>query len=354
MWPSPRNPIFGIFVQRHVAALRASGVEVTVAANMDPRSGVARSFLKYAWLAVRSWREATHDRHDVVVAHYLYPTAAIAAIAARRARVPLVVVSHGTDAASILRGGVLGHWSRRAVGSASRVVAVSRALADALVASGVVSAGTQIPIVNMGIDTDVFSPDPSARERLGVGDDERVVLFAGALTQGKGVDVLIDAFSHLRKDDSADRLVVVGAGPHEAALRSAVEAHARAGLLDLGTRVQFTGRLEADALADWMNAADVFVLPSRAEGLGIVLLEAMACGTPCVGSDVGGIPEILLVPECGELAPPGDDVMLARRIGDVIARGKSTYSDACMRQAARYSVDTQARAMLAAIEEVVR
>jgi len=80
----------------------------------------------------------------------------------------------------------------------------------------------------------------------------------------------------------------------------------------------------------------------------------MACGTPCVGSDVGGIPEILLVPECGELAPPGDDVMLARRIGDVIARGKSTYSDACMRQAARYSVDTQARAMLAAIEEVVR
>jgi len=77
--------------------------------------------------------------------------------------------------------------------------------------------------------------------------------------------------------------------------------------------VQFLGEQTQDQLRGWMQRAWVFVLPSLEEGLGVVLLEALACGTPCVGSRVGGIPDVV-VPGTGLLVPPADELALADAI----------------------------------------
>jgi len=199
----------------------------------------------------------------------------------------------------------------------------------------------------MGVDAAVFRPDPSARGRLRIDAADRVVLFVGNLTEAKGVDVLLGAFAQLRAGVRAERLVLVGAGSAESELR---EAAAGLGVADA---VTFAGRLGATDVARWMAAADVLVLPSRSEGLGLVLFEAMACGTPCVASNVGGIPEALDAPACGRLVGPGDPAALALAIGDVLEQGKEPFVEACVARAADNTTDAMAARFLEAVASAI-
>ncbi len=355
MWPSQADPVFGVFIERHVRALRDAGAEVTVVANTDPRTGAVAAARKYALLAVRARVAARRRRFDAVVGHYLYPTAAFAASAARRAGVPLVLVAHGTDTISVRRDDNFGRAAREALRDAALVVTVSHALERVLCDDHELTADTPIAVVNMGIDAATFRPDPGAREKLRLDPVERIVLFVGNITLGKGVDVLLEAFLTALDHGAADRLVFVGAGPAERQLRSRIEltiadyAHA-----DATSRVTFTGKLSAPDVARWMAAADVFVLPSRAEGLGLVMLEAMACGTPCVGTTVGGIPEALDTPSCGRLVPPDDAGALADAMTEVLSSGKDSFGDACQMQAARNTTVAKATEMIQAIQGVLR
>ena len=354
MWPSEDDSVFGVFVERNVRALRVAGASVTVVANSDSRTGGLAAARKYSALWVRAWLAARRGRYDAVVGHYLYPTAAIAHSAARRARVPLVLVTHGTDIRSVQRDDRFGRLGRAALGAASLVITVSRSLERTLRAELELPDSVSTAVIDMGIDSDLFRPDPGAREKLFVESGTRVVLFAGNLVPTKGVDVLAEAFFAALDDGTADRLVLVGDGPLAADIRSRIEAHAASfEHADPTGRVTLTGRLHQRDLARWMAAADVFVLPSRNEGLGLVLLEAMACGTPCVGSDVGGIPEVLETPACGRLVPAEDPTALAAAIAEVLATGKDSFSEACLARAAAHSATRKAAEMLAAIEGVV-
>ncbi len=355
MWPSEGDSVFGSFVERNVRALRESGAQVTVVANSDARTGGPAAMRKYSMLWVRAWFAARRGRYDAVIGHYLYPTAAIAHSAARKARVPLVLVTHGTDIRSVQRDDGFGRRGREALKAASLVITVSRALERTLRNDLSLPAAVPTAVVHMGIDADLFHPDAGAREKLFISPDERVVLYAGNLVPTKGVDVLAEAFFALLDAGLADRLVLVGDGPLAAVVRARIEAHAASfEHADPTGRVTLTGRLHQRDLARWMAAADVLVLPSRNEGLGLVLLESMACGTPCVGSDVGGIPEVLSVPSCGRLAPAEDPVTLAAAIADVLATGKDSFGQACLARAAEHSAGRKAAEMLEAIGKVVR
>ncbi len=353
MWPSPGSPVFGSFVARQVEGLRAAGASVTVVANSDRRRGVLRSALKYASLARRTRAVARTGEFDVVVGHYLYPTASFAFDAVRRLRVPLVLVSHGTDARSVMRDDRFGRAGREALGNASLVIAVSDSLRGTLRTDVGVPPGVPIEVVNMGFDDELFAPDPGARETLKLEVGERIVLYAGNLEHVKGVDVLFEAFVHLLDEGRADRLVLVGAGTLGASIHVRIEELAADDVhADPTDRVTLTGELEQRDLARWMAAADVFALPSRSEGLGLVLLEAMACGTPCVASLVGGIPEIL-DDTCGTLVPAEDPRALATAIADVLASGKDTFRDACIERASAHTSSAKAREFLAHVEKVV-
>ena len=353
LWPAAPAAAFGGFVARHVSALRFAGAQVTVVANTDPRAGKAAAAAKYSSLLARAVVAAAvgGGRYDAVVGHYLYPAAAIARIAARVAGAPYALVSHGTDATSVTRGDTIARASRAAVGGAGLVVAVSSALEGYLRESGTLPASVPSAVVNMGFDSDVFRPDPQARERLGIPADERVVLFVGNLTQGKGVDVLLEAFIRLLERDSADRLVFIGAGSSDFMSPAVTAAHfGRAGRTDSADRVSFPGAVDQAALGSWMSAADVLALPSRNEGLGLVLLEAMACGTPCVGTRVGGIPEILAVPACGRIVPPEDPEALAAALEEIVGLGKGHFEAACIANAAPHDSKAKAAQFLTALE----
>lgn len=345
MYPSDANPVFGVFVARQVAALRELGVDVRLVANTDERGG-ARSLIKYISLLVRALLAALRGDVDIVVGHFLYPTAWIASLCARIARAPYVVVAHGTDVSSASGSGFLARRTRAALLGADGVVAVSSALGSRLRNELGVMAETTVHIVHMGVDLDVFRLNPGARESLGWPPAERVVLFVGNLVPVKGPDVLLEAFSALRSRDVTDGLEVVGDGPMAESLRVAAREY---GIADA---VTFAGRLDSASVALRLAAADVVAMPSRNEGLGLVAMEALACGTPVVASRVGGLAEVFPGAECGAFVEPDDARALAGALEQVLVNGKERYSESCARAVRPHSVRVKAEAFIDVLKEV--
>ena len=177
---------------------------------------------------------------------------------------------------------------------------------------------SNIVTIPCGVDVERFYPmrKAEARHRLGLSDDEFIVLQLGRLVPRKGIDNVIRAVGRLPNDIDV-RLVVVGGASAEPDERLTPEiGRLRAVAERCGTahRVQFVGSRHGPDLRTWYAAADVFVTTPWYEPFGITPLEAMACGTPVIGSRVGGIQLTVLDGETGFLVPPDDPGALAGRL----------------------------------------
>jgi len=148
--------------------------------------------------------------------------------------------------------------------------------------------GDKIDVIPFGVNTEFFRP-------LNVFKDENIfqILSVGYLIERKGFEYLIRAMPDILKEHKHARLKIVGSGPLESRLKELIYE------LDIGNEVEILRNVSDEELLLIYNSADLFVLPSivdsqgNTEGLGVVLLEAMACGLPVVGSNVGGIPDII-------------------------------------------------------------
>jgi glycosyltransferase involved in cell wall biosynthesis len=154
-----------------------------------------------------------------------------------------------------------------------------------------------------------FADDPRPPAKRGA---PRTIVTVGTMSQPyKAQGVLIDALAACRRNGLDVRAILVGDGRHRA------ELEARAASQNVGECVTFAGALPAgESIRRVLDGANLFVLPSRTEGLPRALVEAMARGLPCVGSAVGGIPELL---PAEDVVPPGDAAALAAKIQDVLA-----------------------------------
>lgn len=161
----------------------------------------------------------------------------------------------------------------------------------------------------------LFSAPASIEERLS--DRERSaedhrwrLVFVGSLAQRyKGLHVLLQAMRICADEGLTTSLHVLGDGIHRA------EYEQMTATLGLGDQVSFFGHVNSDQVWRHLQDSDLFVMPSLTEGLPRAMLEAMACGVPCVGSSVGGIPELL---DTQDMVPPGDPVALAVKLHQVL------------------------------------
>jgi glycosyltransferase involved in cell wall biosynthesis len=150
------------------------------------------------------------------------------------------------------------------------------------------------------------------RSRANRGNDfPNAILFVGMVTPLKGIHYLINAFSFIADEFRRYQLLIIG---NEVNVGYAADLRRQISKLGLENRVQFIGYQSQAELAFRMSEAAVLVLPSTSEGLGRVVIEAMATGTPVIGSRVGGIPELISDGVNGFLIAPGDEKSLAAKI----------------------------------------
>jgi phosphatidyl-myo-inositol dimannoside synthase len=182
--------------------------------------------------------------------------------------------------------------------------------------------GKRVPAIHTlraSVDVNRFRGDldtSRARDRYGIGPDDKVILCFGRLVPRKGVDRLIAALPEIKQRVPEARVVVAGTGPEESELRK------QAGGSDA---VIFTGRVPDDLAPNLYAMADVFALPVRdryrgleIEGLGIVLLEAAACEVPCVTGRSGGTPEAVIDGATGFVIDAADQGALVDRISGLL------------------------------------
>lgn len=238
--------------------------------------------------------------------------------------------------------------SRWIYGRAHAIIAISRAVSDGLVASGI--SEDRVQIVPSGIDlTRVFAPAaPETLAQLGVAAGQPVIVQVAQLSGHKDPVTFVRAMAEVRKHVPNARALMVGDGP----LRPAVEAEAeRLGLTDM---LRLTGyRTDADSL---LAAADVATLSSRLEGLGTVLLDAMSMGKPIAATAGGGIPETVQHGVSGLLSPPGDPAKLGANIAAILQDPAlaGRLSTGARRRAEDFSVERTAELTLKVYRRVLQ
>jgi D-inositol-3-phosphate glycosyltransferase len=272
--------------------------------------------------------------YDLIHSHY-WLSASVARTLARRWAVPRIQMFHtlGLVKREVMDEDIDGESDvrvsieRQAAGESAAIVAASEIeLGELRDLYGADPA--KVHIIPCGVDPTLFHPirQADARERLGRDQCERIVLFVGRIEQIKGIDVLLRALGLLfirRPDLRSDVcLLVVGGAldPGDDApetekileLRRLVHEHR------MEANVNFVGSLDQENLALYYAAADVCAVPSLTESFGLVALEAMACGTPVVGTRVGGLQTLIEHGDSGLLVPAGDYQALADAIEQVL------------------------------------
>lgn len=191
----------------------------------------------------------------------------------------------------------------------TRIVVLSDAFARVLLEHYGV-APWKVRVIPPGVDLDRFAPGDrtEARRRLDIDPNELVIVAVRRLVARVGVDVLIEAVGRLRSEGRPVRLLVVGDGIERPHLEAAAGR-------SLGPAATFLGAVDDETLLRAYQSADVCVVPTVAhEGFGLVVLEALACGTPVVASHIDGLPEALASLQPDLLVPPGDSGALADRL----------------------------------------
>lgn len=185
----------------------------------------------------------------------------------------------------------------------------------------------RVTVIPPGVDTSRFYPISvdEAKEFIGLPLDLRVILYVGRIEPLKGIDNLMRAVATMKESGVYDRLpffvAIIGGELEAEGASSSVEMERLTSLREsegVGDNVNFLGSRDQDTLQYYYSAAEVVVVPSHYESFGLVALEAMACGTPVVASETGGLAFLVRDGETGFHIPAGDSDSLAERLTDLL------------------------------------
>ncbi len=354
LYPTPYKPNHGIFVHTFVRHLAAEGCRVRVIRPIPWSPGVLSFNAKWRqysqvppwaewdgiptyyprygrlpgawfmpwsgatlWRGIRSLVERWHrsEKFGVIHSHTALPDGYAGLRAGSLLNLPTVLTMHGGDFPGALypAGSLRLRRLRQVVSQTDQVIAVSQAMKEAIMKQAIMELGPgklPVRVVYLGVDTDKFralGAVETNRRALGLPPDAPVVLFVGWDIRRKGLRDLLLAFSE-SEELAGVYLAVVGAAAEE------VRSLAPGPYDTLGGRLIVAGNRPHDEIPLWMNACEMFVLPSYLEGLPLVVVEAMACGKPVIASDVMGTPEVVRDGETGLLVKPGQPQELALAI----------------------------------------
>ncbi len=325
LFPNSLAPDFGVFLLQRVSHLaRRSGNDVEVVAPLPYAPGFLRGTSRGCISAVPKMEKISglrvhHPRYplcpgismpvhgllmyagclnfmrslhqqqpfDCIDSHYVFPDGLAAVLLGRSLRLPVMLTARGSDIHTFPSFTTIRPQIRWTLRNATRLAAVSRSLAQIM--QEIEPSIAKPEVIGNGVDTMRFYPEDRllAKAKIGVDANTKLIVSVAALKHVKGIDLLVQAASLLKKSTPQCRFLFIGKGPYLSSLQRLATQ------LDCADTCKFVGPVANDKLRDFYNAADVTCLPSRNEGWPNVVLESLACGTPVVGTRVGAMPELL-------------------------------------------------------------
>jgi len=256
-----------------------------------------------------------HSEYDIIHAHGMYIPAPAGVVAKKLAEIwntPYIVTLHGSDINLNMANGDVRDIYIETLEKASKCIFVSNALLENAKSFGY--SGKNAVVIPNGYDPEIFKPmdKETVRKELGIyKEGYKYVGFVGNLIPIKRADKLPKIFHLIHQEIPETFFIVVGDGP----LKETVKKRTK------DFDILFTGRISQEKVAEYMNAMDVVILPSRSEGWPCAVLEAQACGTCVVGSNNGGIPEAIGFEECVVKEGKDFEERFARRVVEVLKKG---------------------------------
>ena len=326
MYPSLKDPVFGTFVKDFVDGLKEFApswkIERIVIAGRS--NGLCEKLLKYSVFYVSIVFRLLFVRYDYVYVHLITHAALPLRIVSSFRSLPLVFNVHGEDLLT---------QSRLAAYFQKLVIPLLKKSCLIVLPSNYFQKRFEqllpmIPVSKLyvfpsgGVDTDLFRPSFTEKKRFTIG-------YVSRIDRGKGWDTFLDAINLLNINGIDVDALMIGRGDEVGLLKSKIK--------ELGlTNIEFVGAIPHELLPDKYAQMDLFVFPTQLEeSLGLVGLEAMACGVPVIGSCIGGLTDYIKEGENGYFFNPGDAVSLADSILKYIKN-----SDLAKQQIRKSAVDT--------------
>ncbi len=337
MYPNALKPNLGVFIHNQVKSIIKQGCDAVVVSPIpwvpawlwrkrwngyrgipkeEHRNDIAvfrpRYFRTpggkwvYPWegfsmyIGCKSLVASLHRRFnfDLIHAHRIIPDGYAAILLGKRLNIPVVCSARGGEAYQVPFESRLCYLSFKRVLSASdRITTVSGALRD-IVAENGFRQKTEVIYNGCNVDRFHYADKAEARKGLELPLDRKIFLFIGHIITSKGVLELIKAFHELKNRGSSALLIMIGFGDDVVKVEDEIKSR------NLSESVILPGYIPHERLPLWINASDIFVLPSYQEGLPNVVLEAMACRKPVIATRVGGIPEVVSDGVTGILVEP--------------------------------------------------
>jgi len=256
------------------------------------------------------------ENPNIIHAHWLIPQGIIGAMLKNR-KTKLIVTVHGSDLFP-LKNFVFRALQRKVLKKCDFCTVNSEATKNELI-KRFPEYKNKVRLIPMGVDMKIFSPK-NVKSQFKQYSNQKIILFVGRLNEQKGIDYLIKSLSSVNKKIFNSRLLIIGEGAYKKKLQKLADS------LKL-QNIEFLGSVPHQRLPDYYNLADVFVLPAvtskiGTEGQGLVLAEAMACGTCVIGTDTGGIKFLIKNNQNGLLVKERDEFALADNITKILSNNK--------------------------------
>jgi len=225
----------------------------------------------------------------LINAHYLYPEGVAAVVLGKILNLPVVISARGSDVNIEATHFLKRPQIKWAINNASMVIGVSKDLCEKM-QKIICYSHKIIRFIPNGINHSLFQnlDKKMCREKLSLPHDKKILLFVGRIDPVKNIINLIKAIRVLKDQNKVNfHTILIGDGPLEETIQNKIKES------ELSTDIVMIGMKPHNEIPVWMTAADILCLPSINEGQPNVILESLACGTPVVGSNVGGIPELI-------------------------------------------------------------
>ncbi|MCW1928167.1 N-acetyl-alpha-D-glucosaminyl L-malate synthase BshA [Bhargavaea beijingensis] len=236
---------------------------------------------------------------DILHAHYAVPHAICSALGRDMAgvQIPIITTLHGTDVTILGHDRTLSGTVKYGINKSDMTTAVSHSLKEETYE--LIRPAKEIRTIYNFIDERHYRPVNAHHMKAGLGlaESDKIVIHVSNFRKVKRIEDVVRSFAIINREVPS-KLLLVGDGPEVESIHTLVSEEG------LGTEVLFLGK--RDDLPDLFSISDLNMLVSEKEAFGLVLIEAMACGVPCVGSDIGGIPEVIEDGKNGFIRPLGD------------------------------------------------